>query len=143
MPKSAHIKKYQFSIEQLKKKYEPFYKKIGTVFCSALKDDVHFGNIGWKHIRYDSHKHKRLPANIAMRFNLLPYIPEVLKNAKSHFKEEGTLKNGNKILFYELAEEVNVDGKTKHVTVIITEVVGGRKHYFSARYTRLKKKKTP
>lgn len=74
-----------------------------------------------------------------MRFNLLPYIPKVIKQAKSYIKEEGKLKNGSEIIFYEIAEEVEANGKKKHVTVIISEVVGGGKHYFSARYTRKKK----
>lgn len=132
-------KKYP-PIASLVKKYKPFYKALGKVSCKALGGGVNFSNIGWKHIRFDGHKHKRLPSNIAMRLHLLPFIPKVIKQANSYIKEEGVLKNGNKIIFYELAESVEVNGKKKNVTVVVTEVVGGEKHYYSARYTRFKKK---
>ena len=128
------------AISYLVKKYKSFYKRLGVVPCKVLSDDVHFKNIGWKHTRFDSHGHRRINSNIAMRLNLLPYVYEVVKKAKSYVKEDGALKNGTKIIFYELSEKVTVKGKTKHVTVIISEVPGGKKHYFSARYTRIKKK---
>ena len=142
MLKTAQGKMKHPSTLHYKNKYQAFYKNLGAIFCPILQDDVHFKNIGWKHIRYDSHKHRRTPANIAMRFNLLPFVPEVVKNAKSFIKEEGKLKDGTKIYFYEITETVKANTKTACVTVIISEVLGGRKHYFSARYSR-KQKKNP
>jgi hypothetical protein len=134
-------KKYPSTSYYLKK-YKPFYWGLKKIYCKQLQADVLFGNIGWRHIRFDSHRHKRIPADIAMRFNLLPFVPEVLKQANAVVIEEGKLKNGNKLLFYELTQEVEVNGKKKNVTVIVTETLSGIKHYFSARYAR-KSKKNP
>lgn len=135
------------SIKNLKKKYDPFYKSLGSVFCPILQTTVHFSNVGWTHIRFDSHGHRRFPSDIAMRFKLLPYVPGVVKGAKSYLKEEGILKNGNKIIFYEIAYLVEVNNIKKHVTVIISQIINqkstGKLHYLSARYTRFKKQKSP
>lgn len=131
-------------IYKLKQSNSDFYKTIGFLWCPAVKDTVVFNNHGWIHIRYNSKGKRRQSLDIAMRFKLLQYVPEVIKNAKLVLKKtEGmiTSRKGiiRKVKYYELAGKV--DNGKKHVTVILRRIEKGKLHYYSVRRTSSKIKK--
>lgn len=82
-----------------------------------------------------------------MRLRLIPYIPLVVEKAQHCDSKEVVLKSGKKMTFYEISHKAEINGQKKHVTVIITQVtvneVSGKLHYYSVRYTRRAKQKSP
>ena len=121
-----------------------FYKAIGSLWCSAIKDTVFFNNHGWIHLRYDSKGHKRIAAAIRLRFFLLQHVSEVIQQSKVMLKQTSgfiTSRNGvqRRVTYYEIAHKVN-KGKY-HITVILRRIEEGKLHYYSIRRTRAKIKK--
>lgn len=56
----------------LKRQTEIEYKKIGTVYCPALKSEVVFNSDGFHHLRYDSARAERSKSVQRNKLMLLP-----------------------------------------------------------------------
>ena len=132
-------------ILKLKQKYHKFYKSIGLVISTAINENVVFNNHGWKHFRYSGRGHRRPSTSIVMRLKLLPFIPQVVRKAKVIIKNNKRIvriKGKLKVVeYFEIANEVIVLGRTKHITVILRRIESGTLHYLSCRYTSKKTKK--
>jgi hypothetical protein len=72
----------EFSEEQfddVKTKGEVFYKNIGDIYCSYLKEKVSFNTKGIEHLKFKHRWQSRPEKDQYMRFKLIHLAPEVLK----------------------------------------------------------------
>ncbi len=135
------------NIYKLKSETKAVYNSFGSVYCPVLKANVVFNNHGWTHLSFDGKGHRRFPADIILRHRLVIFAPDVIKLAKVLIeplnpdnKKIVKIKNiERKIEFFEIAHEV--DGKKRHVTVILRKIEQGKLHFYSVRRTRDKIKK--
>lgn len=118
---------------------EDFYKTIGPVFCPYFGEKIVFNAKGLKHLKFKSDRQARPYTEQYPRLKLLRLAPEILK--KSHtvqgiwkikrFEDQKTNSRWDHILkdvtYYEfIAVLENV-----RVKVIVKEVSGGEKHFWS------------
>lgn len=142
MVKPAHTKK--LNTKDLKAKTHKLYKKLGSVWCGAVKDNVVFNNHGWIHLSFSRGGRRRSTGLLRLRLHLFKYVPRVVKTSKVVIKEtSGTILSRRGIArvakYFEIAQ---VCGKEKHhVTVILRKIEGGKLHYYSVRRTSIKTKK--
>ncbi|MFA6587442.1 MAG: hypothetical protein WCT08_00060 [Patescibacteria group bacterium] len=115
-------------IDSVKKQY----KLIGSVYCKPIKARVIFNRHGWNHAMYKSGGHRRNDQDIQMRLNLIPYAPEVIRqamHAKQDIREETT--NAKKIFVTYTEVRGIVDNRTKYFTVVIRKFPDCEYHYYS------------
>lgn len=125
--------------EKIKSDAETFYQSIGEVFCPYFQEKIPLNTKGLKHLKFKADQQARTNQDQYTRLKLLRLAPEVLK--KSHtvqgvwetrkFEELKTNSKWKRILkdvkFYEfIAVLENV-----RVKVIVKEVEGGQRHFWS------------
>ncbi len=118
---------------------ERFYGTIGTVYCPYFQEKIAFNIKGLKHLKFKSDKQARPYKDQYPRLKLLHLAPEVIK--KSHtvqgiwrVKRLEAQKTNNRwehllkeVVYYEfIAVLENV-----RIKVIVKEVSGGEKHFWS------------
>lgn len=125
--------------EAVREKAEALYGTIGTVRCPYFNEDIAFNAKGIRHLKFKADEQARPQADQYPRLKLLRLAPEVLRLSrtvqglwctqhfepqKSHSRWERVLKH---VTFYEfMAVLENV-----RVKVIVKEVAGGEKHFWS------------
>jgi hypothetical protein len=119
---------------------ERLYKATGEVWCPYFQENIAFNSKGLKHLKFKSDGRSRAVHDQYARFKLLKFVPEIIK--KSHtiqgiartkrFEEQMTnsrreliLKEVNYYEFVAILEEIRMK-------VIVKEVVGGKKYFWSA-----------
>jgi len=131
--------KNQEDFQKIKSEAEDFYKNIGEVYCPYFKEKIAFNAKGLKHLKFKSDKQARSSKDQYSRLKLIHLAPEVLMQShtlqgiwqikrfeaqKTNSRWEHALKE---VVYYEfIAVLENV-----RVKVIIKEVQGGEKHFWS------------
>ncbi len=122
-----------------KERAEEFYKNLSSVHCPFLKEKVNFNIKGLDHIKFKRWGSNRFKGDQYMRLKLIRYAPEIIK--KSHtlqgysktkeFERKKINSRWVKVLadvsYYEFV--AILDGI--RVRVIIKQVLGGEKHFWS------------
>lgn len=118
---------------------EEFYKSIDKVRCPYFGEEIIFNAKGLRHLKFKSDQQARLRADQYVRLKLVPIAPEVLKRSHTvqgiwktkRFEEqktEGRWKYSlQEIIFFEFLAVID----NIRVKVIIKEVEGGNKHFWS------------
>lgn len=129
----------QDEFEKVKDDAEKLYETIGLIYCPYFAEKISFNAKGLRHLKFKSDQQARAQKDQYPRLKLLRLAPQVLN--KSHTlqgiwetkqfernKENSQWKYIMKeVIFYEfIAVLENV-----RVKVIIKEVVGGEKHFWS------------
>lgn len=131
------------NLEKAKKEAEHVYHKIGDVRCPYFKDTIAFNRKGLKHIKFKSERKARNRADQYIRLKNIKFASLILE--KSHtlqeykearvFEENKTNKRREKILknakFYGFIAIVRDNNFTKRLKIIVKEVEGGKKHFWS------------
>jgi len=125
--------------DEIKEKAEEFYATIKEVRCPYFGENIVFNSKGIRHLKFKSDQVARLKEDQYSRLKLIKLAPEILKLSKTvqgiwhtkKFELQKTHSRWEKILkeisFYEfIAVLENV-----RVKVIVKEVVGGEKHFWS------------
>ncbi len=128
--------------KELLREKRAWYKTIGKVYCSILKEYVIFNSKGFYHLRYDTHEKERAVKEQIYKFNLLPLVIPVIKNATKVFdykKQEYSKPLGK---YYEIWEfrEVMGEKSPTEVSVVLRRIGDGNITFFSV-YNRKQKKK--
>ena len=125
--------------ETVKTKAEEFYATIGSVRSPYFQSDIAFNVKGIKHLKFKSDEVARSREDQYSRLKLVHLAPEVLKLSrtvqgiwrtrrfemqKSHSRWERVLKD---VVYYEFMAVL----KNVRVKVIVKEVAGGEKHFWS------------
>ena len=125
--------------DSIKGKVEDFYANIGEVYCPYFQEKISFNAKGLRHLKFKSDRQATSCQDQYTRLKLLHFAPEVLK--KSHtvqgiwetkkFEAQKTNSRWEHILisvrFYEFIAVI----ENVRVKVIIKEVQGGEKHFWS------------
>lgn len=125
--------------EEVKKSAEIFYETIGEIYCPYLGKKIAFNTKGLKHLKFKSDRQARSRIDQYARLKLLYLTPQILKVSHTlqgiwqtkrfeilsiNSRWEHIMKD---VTFYEfIAVMDNVRAK-----VIIKEVYGGEKHFWS------------
>jgi hypothetical protein len=121
--------------EEMRRKAKEFYGKISHVWCPALNDEVTFNTAGFHHLIWKQGK-KRKKAEQIKRFTLVPDIRAIIGDATNIVAHRQTTmpystyhrgKRKTKIVGAEFWELRN----NKGITVIVRQMKGGAKHFFS------------
>lgn len=125
--------------EKVRSEAEALYADIGAVRCPYLREEIAFNAKGIRHLKFKNDRQARPREDQYTRLKLIRYAPEVLK--LSH-----TLKG---VWMTKRFEPANTHGQWKHemrdvtfyeffavldlvrVRVIVKQVLGGEKHFYS------------
>jgi hypothetical protein len=126
--------------ETVKKKAEELYAAMGSVPCPYFNNEpVAFNAKGIRHLKFKSDEKARPHADQYARLKLLHLAPRVIKSSrtvqgiwktrqfemqKTHSRWEHVLKD---VCFYEFVAVLD----SVRVKVIVKEVAGGEKHFWS------------
>lgn len=69
------------NFNKIKNATEVHYKKIGSIFCPALKSDIAFNSDGFHHLRYDGSRSERSKKVQQNKFTCLNSAIEILKKS--------------------------------------------------------------
>lgn len=131
------------NLDKLKVKAEKAYKEIGDVFCPYFNEVISFNAKGLKHTKFKTERKSRNRDDQYMRLKNLHLAPTILKqshtlqemqerkifiHSKTNKRNEKILKNVTYYAFIAIISDANF---TKRLKVIIKEVEGGNKHFWS------------
>jgi len=131
--------KDEVDFETTKSKAEVFYATIGTVLCPYFGEKIAFNVKGIKHLKFKSDEVARPREDQYSRLKLVHLAPEVLKLSRTvqgiwrtkHFEVQKTNNRWERVLkdvtFYEFLAVLN----NVRLKVIVKEVFGGEKHFWS------------
>lgn len=134
--------KFNFNEEEfaeIRDEAEKLYQTFGSVYCPYFGEHVSFNAKGLRHLKFKSDQQARSHKDQYPRLKLLLLAPEVLR--KSHtvqgiwatrrFEEQKTKSRWNHVVkdvvFYEFIAVI----ESVRIKVIIKEVMGGEKHFWS------------
>jgi hypothetical protein len=131
--KINHIGLGKMGYKACRKWAKKFYKNIGSIICPALDNQyISFNNIGFNHLIRKLSVRSRNEQK--RRFLLLPKVESIIKNPKAvivYRKEE------NKI-YWTFVHFTD----SKRIKVVIRQVGGGSKHFYSIMDKKIGKQKT-
>lgn len=129
----------QGDFNKIKDEAEKFYGSIGEIYCPYFQEKIVFNSKGLKHLKFKADQQARPAKDQYARLKLLCLVPEVLK--KSHtiqgiwkikrFEEQKTSGGWKHILrevvYYEFVAVVS----SVRLKIVVKEVIGGEKHFWS------------
>jgi len=138
-------------LEELKQKAKQEYEKIGKVWCPCLEDHVHFNNEGFEHLLFKTWNRGRSELEQYTRLRLLSLVPKII--AKSHTLQEYDERKifvrqkinsrweqrAKMVRYYVFIAII----KTVRLKIIIKEIEGGEKFFYSLYPTWKKTKDDP
>lgn len=125
--------------QKIKGSSENFYKTIGDIYCPYFKEKIAFNIKGLKHLKFKSDRQARPQKDQYSRLKLIQLAPEVLKQShtlqgiwqvkrfevqKTNSRWEHIMKD---VIYYEFIAVTN----NVRIKVIIKEILGGEKHFWS------------
>ena len=135
--------KFNFKDEKdflkVKNEAEKFYKRIGDIYCPYFKEKIAFNTKGLKHLKFKANRQARPEKDQYSRLKLIHLTPEVLKEShtlqgiwqirrfevqKMNSRWERVMKD---VTYYEFIAVID----TIRIKVIIKQVFGGEKHFWS------------
>jgi len=122
---------------------EAEYQAIGEIRCPYFNETVAFNSRGLKHIKFKSERKARNRDDQYIRLKHIAFVPLILKQShtlqeykESHIFEE-TKHNKRrdnmlkKVKFYAFIAIVPDGNFSKRLKIIVREVEGGKKHFWS------------
>jgi len=131
------------NLDKIRKKSEEIYHDINSVYCPYFEEEIIFNSKGLRHIKFKNRYTARNRSDQYMRFKNIQFAPIILEKSSTlqEYKVISTLvkvKRGHKkeILlkktkFYGFIAIIDDNGFTKRLKIIIKEVEGGKKHFWS------------
>lgn len=129
----------QEEFQKVKDDAEKLYETFGMAYCPYFKEKISFNAKGLRHLKFKSDQQARSNKDQYARLKLLYLVPQILN--KSHtlqglwqtrqfeqYKTSGQWKYTMKeVTFYEFIAVLD----NVRVKVIVKEVLGGEKHFWS------------
>lgn len=131
------------NLEKLKEKIEPRYRLIKEVYCPYFREKVQFNSKGIRHIKFKKEGVARFRQDQYIRLKYLMFAPEIIKSSytlqeiresrkfveiKTNKRKETILK---KVVYYGFVAIVNHNNKRKRFKIIVKQVEGGVKFFWS------------
>lgn len=132
-----NFKKEDF--EKVKEEAEKFYATIGEVYCPYFDGKIAFNAKGLRHLKFKSNEQARSSQDQYARLKLIHFAPESLRQSKlvqgiwrtrlfEAQKTSGQWKHIMKdVVFFEFIAVI----KNVRIKVIVKEVLGGEKYFWS------------
>lgn len=131
------------TIKDLKSDTHELYKRVGSLWCKAVKDNVVFNRYGWIHLTFRSGGQRRLPKDIKLRYYLFTFVHEIVSKSRVVFITEGSItskrKKSRNVKYYELVYLFKKD--KLFISVVLRRIEQGKLHYYSVRRASNKIKK--
>jgi hypothetical protein len=124
---------------RIKKEAENNYRKIGSIYCPYLKDDVSFNNKGLDHIKLKEWDKARLLSDQYLRLKFLKLVPLIIKDSHTlqEYSEQRRLERQKinsrwekrlvTVRYYGFVAIV----KEIKIKVIVKEIEGGKPFFWS------------
>ncbi len=125
--------------QRVRKDAESFYATIKSVRCPYFGEEISFNAKGMRHLKFKSDKRARSHKDQYSRLKLIRYAPEVLKLSKTvqgiwsvrRFEKQKINSRWDRVMkdviYYEFIAVLD----SVRVKVIVKEVAGGEKHFWS------------
>lgn len=125
--------------EQVRNDAEKFYSTVDKIRCPYFGEEIAFNAKGLRHLKFKSDRQARSLKDQYSRLKLIRYAPEVIKlsrtlqgawskkcfeTQKTNSRWEHVLKD---VTFYEFIAVLD----NIRIKIIVKEVVGGEKHFWS------------
>lgn len=125
--------------EKVRNDAETFYATIDKIRCPYFGEEIAFNAKGLRHLKFKSDRRARPHNDQYSRLKLISYAPEVLKLSrtlqgiwpkkcfemqKTNSRWEHVLKD---VIFYEFITVLD----NVRIKIIVKEVAGGEKHFWS------------
>jgi len=132
----------QDDFEIVKRDAEDFYAKVGEIFCPYFNEKIAFNAKGLRHLKFKTDGQARTSQDQYARLKLIYLAPELLRQSRlvqgiwrtRTFEALKTNETNGKwkrvmkdVAFFEFIAVI----KNVRVKVIIKEVLGGEKHFWS------------
>ena len=137
----------EFTFEKfnkVKQDAENSYNKIGSVYSSYFKENIHFNTKGLDHLIFKTWNRARPVTDQFSRLRHLKLAPEVISQSKTlqgvwttqKFervkKRDGGWQQSLKLItYYEFIAVMESHGSKVRVKVIVKQIEGGEKFFFS------------
>ena len=125
--------------QDLKTRSEAHYKTIGSVFCPALKENVHFTSEGFNHLQYKKGG-LRIESEQRLKMKLIPLGKDIIgKTTTIQEYRKGIVRIGKprtdgfsktSLAQYWGFSHVFIDGNTR-VRAVVRRVGNGQLHFWS------------
>lgn len=131
--------KNDHDFEKVRTDAESFYGTMGNVRCPYFGEDIVFNAKGLRHLKFKADQQARPHKDQYSRLKLIRYAPEVLKRSGTvqgiwsvrRFEEQKTNHRWERVmkdvLYYEFIAVLH----SVRIKVIVKEVVGGERHFWS------------
>ncbi len=104
------------------------YRNIGPIKCPAFNnEEIYFNRYGFDHIVYKAGIPRPID-EVANRFSLLTYVPNILKNLGSVDSEEKRIKSRSIGYFWTIKYSLH---SGLRVRIIIRRLNDGQLHFYS------------
>lgn len=125
--------------EKVKAEAEAFYKTIGAVRCPYFDNTVAFNAKGLRHLKFKSDRQARPQTDQYARMKLMHLAPQVLKKSHTvqgiwettHFETVNTNNRWERVLKHVTYWEFLAVLGSVRIKVVVKEVAGGEKHFWS------------
>jgi hypothetical protein len=120
-------------------KGEALYKTFTDIWCPYFNDKVYFNSGGLEHLKFKRRDHSRPRHDQYMRFKLLHYVPEIIKQSKtvqgiwdtkkfervrSHNRVDHKLVTVTYFEFIAVIERVRIK-------IVVKQIENGQRHFWS------------
>ncbi len=131
--------KDEADFEKVRIEAEQFYATVDKVRCPYFGGDIAFNAKGLRHLKFKSDSQARPHKDQYSRLKLIHYAPEVLRLSKTvqgiwlvkRFEEQKTNSRWERVMkevsYYEFIAVLD----SIRIKVIVKEVMGGEKHFWS------------
>ena len=125
--------------EKVRSEAEAFYDTIGAIRCPYFREEITFNAKGIRHLKFKNDRQARPREDQYSRLKLIRYAPEVLKLSHTlqgvwmtkRFEPANTggrwTHEMKDVTFYEFFAVLDL----VRVRVIVKQVLGGEKHFYS------------
>ena len=123
------------AIRDLKEKTHKLYKRVGSLWCKALKENVVFNRHGWVHLSFERNGKRRYPKDLKLRHYLFNFVHEVVRYSQFYVVSRGSVNSRRgikrKVCYFELVHFIKRE--RIYVSVILRKIESGKLHYYSVR----------
>lgn len=125
--------------EKVKAEAKELYEKISDVWCPYFGEKIQFNAKGWRHLIFKDDRQARSREDQYARLKLFHLVPEVLHKSRTlqgilqkkcfeEIKSTGRWRKEMKdVTFYEFVAVLD----SVRLKIVIKEVIGGQKHFWS------------
>lgn len=119
------------AFNQLRLDAENIYRKVGKLYCPALKSNVHFNSDGFHHLRYDQSRSERSKAEQRNKFLCLKDAIDIIGRT-STIQEYRRVSDTGRIIEWFAFFAITSFSKQTRIKAIIRRLGGnGQFHFWS------------